>query len=376
MLASLCAAASPQVIATTRLRCDADRWVLLGLVVHAAVMVATLALPLPLAVGIIGVAMVWGSNTISHIHLHTPLFTDAAANRALTLYLTMALGVPQTLWRHRHLVHHARHAERVPSLDRGAVAMEVVVVGGVVGLLVFAGAFLPWLLGIALGYALCALQGRMEHLAGVHDGWSTYDRWHNRLWFNDGHHAEHHRFPGVHWSELPSRRLADARTTRHGPLLRGLAPRPWLLAWLERLTAIDVIGGAVVRAHVRATAAVLARTEVQRVLIVGGGLFPRTAIVMHRLRPGAACVIVDADAGHLERARAELAARGIAAELRHGFWDGDDAGADLVSLPLALRGMRVEGRAPRLVHAWIWERARGRPTAVVAWWLLKRVVLV
>ena len=349
---------------------------LFGLVVHAAVMVGALALPLPLAVAVIGLAMVWGSNTISHIHLHTPLFVGAGANRALGLYLTMVLAVPQTLWRHRHLVHHARHADRVPPLEGRAVGIELASIAVVAGLAGLAGVLLPWLLGTALGYGLCALQGRMEHLAGVDDGWSTYDRWHNRLWFNDGHHAEHHRYPGVHWSELPTRRLGDARTARHGPLLRGLALRPLVLAWLERLMRVGLIRDAVVRAHVRATERVLAGREVRRVLIVGGGLFPRTAIVMHALRPRAERVILDAHAGHLETARGELDARGIQAELRHGFWEGDDAGADLVSLPLALRGTRVAGRAPRLVHAWIWERPRGRPTAVVAWWLLKRVVVV
>ena len=359
-----------------------DGWVLLALALHTVVLVAALMWGGWLAVPVIGVAMVWGSNTVSHIHLHTPLFASRRANQALSGYLTVVLGVPQTLWRARHLRHHARHAGRVPRARAAQVGCELGAIGFVMVGSAAAGVLLPWLAGTALGYGLCALQGRMEHLAGVHEGWSTYGRWHNRLWFNDGHHAEHHRYPGVHWSELPARRLAAARTSASTPFGRLFEVRPVLLGWLERLVLrVGFLRARVLRAHLRATEEVLRGLEVRHALVVGGGLYPRTALVLRALRPDARIAILDAEAAHLEVARRYLSAREEAAiELRHGFWSvGSEApGIDLVTLPLALRGERFarDEHSARLVHAWLWERPRGARTAVVAWWLLKRVVLV
>jgi len=39
--------------------------------------------------------MNWGANTISHIHLHRPLFRGPAANRLFSAYLSVLLAVPQ-----------------------------------------------------------------------------------------------------------------------------------------------------------------------------------------------------------------------------------------------------------------------------------------
>src|SRR5206468_1353254 len=47
-------------------------------------------------------------------------------------------------------------------------------------------------------------------------------------------------------------------------------------------------------------------TNVRRVAIVGGGLFPRTARVLRRLLPDAAITIIDAQAEHLAIARRQL----------------------------------------------------------------------
>ena len=368
------------------LRRGADRWVLVALALHAVVVVAALASGSWLGVPVVAIAMLWASNTVSHIHLHTPLFGARAANQAVSGYLTVALSVPQSLWRQRHLRHHARHADRVPPLVRRVVAAEVLAIGLTGAALAAVGVVLPWAVGTAVGYTLCALQGRMEHVAGVQAGWSTYGRWHNRLWFNDGHHAEHHRFPGVHWSELPALRLAAARTSSKTPLGRLLEVRPVLLGWLElALLRVPWLRERVLRAHTRAIANVLAGVEVRHALVVGGGLYPRTALVLRALRPAARVTILDAEESHLDVARRFLAAREGApeVELSVGFWTADSAaatGIDLITLPLALRGVRTvgtgEGACARLVHAWIWERRRGRRSAVVAWWLLKRVVLV
>ena len=53
----------------------------------------------------LGFAMNWCANTVSHIHLHRPLFRSAAANRLFSAYLSVLLAVPQRWWKLRHLRH-------------------------------------------------------------------------------------------------------------------------------------------------------------------------------------------------------------------------------------------------------------------------------
>ena len=101
--------------------------------------------------------------------------------------------------------------------------------------------------------------------------------------------------------------------------------------------------------------------------IVGGGLFPRTALVLKRALPGAAITIVDANADHLAVARRFLddAVR-VAAPGLSSTATSDPA--DLVVIPLSFRGDRraIYARPPAravLVHDWIWRPAplsRGR----------------
>src|SRR5687767_11708265 len=56
---------------------------------------------------VIGLGMWWCANTVSHNFIHLPFFKSRGANTLFSLYLTLLLGVPQTLWRQRHLAHHA-----------------------------------------------------------------------------------------------------------------------------------------------------------------------------------------------------------------------------------------------------------------------------
>src|SRR5262245_47652348 len=63
--------------------------------------------------------MWWNANTISHNFIHRPFFRSTWANRAYALWLSLLLGVPQSLWRRRHLAHHAEtgpHPERSSAL--------------------------------------------------------------------------------------------------------------------------------------------------------------------------------------------------------------------------------------------------------------------
>jgi hypothetical protein len=138
----------------------------------------------------------------------------------------------------------------------------------------------------------------------------------------------------------------------------------------------------VLRTHARALGRALAgiRPPVH-VVIVGGGLFPRTALALRRLLPGAKLTIVDMREDRIEKARPWL---DEAVEFVWGFCTASNlpslvGKADLVVVPLALRGAkagfyRTPPAAHVLIHDWLWRR-RGRGT-VVSWLLLKRLNLV
>jgi hypothetical protein len=138
----------------------------------------------------------------------------------------------------------------------------------------------------------------------------------------------------------------------------------------------------VLRVHQRALANALSLIPLpRRVVIVGGGLFPRTALVLQRLVPEAKLTLVDARADRLERAKAWLNSE---VECVNSFCTPANlsqltSGAELVVLPLALQGSRIEFyRHPTachvLVHDWLW-RPHGQ-SMVVSWLLLKRLNLV
>lgn len=180
-----------------------------------------------LAPCLFGLVVWWTSNTLAHIHLHTPIFRARPANRAFTLLLGLLTGIPQTIWRHRHLAHH-RGAAPGPLRPDVHGALEI---AAVAHLWLALAALAPtplvtvYLPGLLVGLALCHLQGRGEHPPGHEHGIDHRGRLHNLLWLNDGYHAEHHRWPGAHWTELPSRALQDAPCSRWTPVLRALLRR-------------------------------------------------------------------------------------------------------------------------------------------------------
>jgi len=333
---------------------------------------------------VIAAGVWWNSNTIAHNFVHRPFFRSRGANRAFAMFQSALLGIPQTLWRERHMAHHAG----VPWRARwsAALGVETLVVLAVWTALAaraphfFLAAYLP---GYLAGLGLCALQGHYEHAGAVTR--SHYGRVYNLLCFNDGYHVEHHAYPGVHWSELPGRRPAVADTSRWPPLLRWIEALS--LNGLETLVLhVPVLQRFVVNAHVRALAPMLAGAgPVGTVGIVGGGLFPRTALVIARLLPEARVVIIDAEQRHLEAARAYLRAcradRPAEPEYRHAtFVAGQPCHEfDLVVVPLAFKGDRrgLYDCPPArllLVHDWCWRvHGHGR---LVSWLLLKRVNLV
>ena len=350
----------------------------------------------------------WTSNTIAHHFIHQPFFRRRAANRLFAIGMSVTIGIPQTLWRDRHLAHHAGVAPRLRlSADLILQALLVLVLWIVLldrAPLFFATVYVPGYLG---GLLLCAVHGHYEHAGGTI---SHYGRLYNLLLFNDGYHVEHHANPGLPWSRLPQRRDVNARESAWPAPLRWLEVignwefgiQNWrhefqilnvkfqILEALERLVLRSpVLQRFVLRTHERALRDLIVRLpSVQRIAIVGGGLFPRTAIVLRSLVPDAEITIIDANRANLDRARTWIR-RALFVHARYRVSEVSDTSDtseasdtgeyDLVVIPLAFDGDReaVYGNPPApavIVHDWIWrKRAVSR---IVSLALLKRVNLV
>src|SRR5579862_8981900 len=99
--------------------------------------IVLLAAPSPAAVAL---GLWWGSNTIAHNFIHRPFFRPRLLNVLFGLYLSVLLGVPQSVWRERHLAHHA--GARWRPRASAQMACEVVLVGALWGALaMLAGTF-------------------------------------------------------------------------------------------------------------------------------------------------------------------------------------------------------------------------------------------
>ena len=343
--------------------------------VHAGLLIAFPSSPL------IALGLWWNANTISHNFVHLPFFRSPALNRMYSIYLTVLLSIPHSIWRERHLEHHGGRGGSF-RWTRVACAETGVIVALWVALASMDSTFLAtvYLPGYLAGLGLCYVQGHFEHARGTT---SHYGRLYNLIFFNDGYHAEHHLRSSEHWTMLPRHVHSDAAHSPWPPVLR------WLdsinLESLERLVLRSTwLQRYVVACHERAFRALLPRLpEVRRVTIVGGGLFPRTALVLRKLLPAAPLTIVDASAANLEIAGRFLDGT---IEFRHRTYslpsatksDEPDEG-HLVVIPLAFIGDRKrvyrEPQAPLiLVHDWIWRRRAEGVT--VSWLLLKRLNLV
>jgi hypothetical protein len=352
-------------------------------IAHGAVLGLTPAAP------VVAVLLWWNANTISHNFIHRPFFGTSSANRVYSAYLTLVLGFPQTLWRKRHLQHHAELTKDAHAAAKPAAAYmgELLLLAAFWTLLAiearpwFLGSYLP---GWAIGLGLCQLQGYYEHARGTR---SHYGRLYNFLFFNDGLHVEHHQRPGLHWTELGQLVRPETSRSRWPPVLRWLESLS--LEGLERIVLRSPrLQQYMLTTHERAFRRLLPLAgDARRVTIVGGGLFPRTSLVLRKLLPDAQLTVVDACAEHIDIAKPMLA-EGVRF-VHEAFDPARPCDADLIVIPLSFSGdrRRVYDRPPAptvLVHDWIWSSsrrfgARGglrTPSALVSWLLLKRLNLV
>jgi hypothetical protein len=338
---------------------------------------------------VFALAVWWTSNTIAHHAIHRPQFRRRSTNRLFAAIVSVLIGIPQALWRDRHLAHHAGVAPRLRlSVD---LLLQVALVVALWTMLVdrapifFATVYVP---GYLSGLLLCAVHGHYEHAGGTI---SHYGRLYNLLLFNDGYHVEHHANPGLPWSRLPERRDADARASAWPAPLRWLEGGVGdLLTALERLVLRSrVLQRFVLRTHERALRDLVALLPpLRRVVIVGGGLFPRTAMILRSLVPDAQITVVDSNRAHLDRARLWISSVSFihahypvseVSEVSEASEVSDTSDTDLVVIPLCFEGDReaIYGHPPApavIVHDWIWrKRAVSRVVSVA---LLKRVNLV
>lgn len=356
-------------------------------------------LSIPLMVAVL---LWWDSNTISHNHLHNPLFRAPAHNRAFSLYLSVILGVPQSLWRARHFWHHAILPPPPPTaqLRRPTAGPWLPVELGLIAALwlllltqrptFFLLSYLP---GYLLGLGLCQLQGHYEHATAA-AGVSHYGWLYNWLFFNDGYHAEHHRHPSEHWTRLPQRQLPGAPHSRFPAVFRPLEvlrqqanrAQARLMVLLELLPLrFDWIRRFMLQTHERAFTVLLQQVPLPTtpsICIVGGGLFPRTVLVLQHLLPQARLTVVEEDRAHIQQAQALLSStsnRSAITFLPERYDPARHAGFDLLVIPLGYLGDRdALNRLPRTpackvlaVHDWLWRR-RG-PGVRISWLLLKRL---
>jgi hypothetical protein len=371
--ASRPAALSARAAEFLRLRHAADLWLIFGTFSFAA-----LVFIWPSAFSV-GLGIWWLLNTVSHNFIHHPFFRSRWANRLFALYLSVLTLVPQRLWRDRHLAHHADAAWRFRFSREVLLQFLLVALVWSAGFLTNPHFTLSSLApGFVLAMALCWLHGYFEHAQGTT---SHYSRIYNRLFFNDGFHVEHHEHPALHWTALPRARLNSA-----------VSRWPAVLRWCDwfNLNALESVVAKspllqrwIVASHQKAVRKLTSGWPIpKRVVVIGGALFPRTALVVHALWPSAQITVIDSNSFHLERCRAWL--RGDETLICARVTTDALPAADLIFVPLAFDQDKrplytAENHGCIILHDWLWNRPRRGQTiqsVIVSLLLLKRLNLV
>jgi hypothetical protein len=231
-----------------------------------------------------------------------------------------------------------------------------------------------YLPGYSAGLFLCWLHGYYEHARGTtsHYGWL-----YNFLFLNDGYHIEHHAHPAEHWTRLPRWTAPRSFGSRWPAILRWLDIP--ILEILERWVARSrTLQRFVLKRHEAAFRRLLPNLSgVRQVAIVGGGLFPRTLLILQRLLPEAKFTVIDQSAANIQKARSMV--NSDATFIPETYVPALVEGMDLVVIPLSFIGDReaIYRHPPAravVIHDWLWRR-RGHST-VVSFFLFKRLNLV
>jgi len=210
-----------------------------------------------LVMGLIyAISISWNINGISHNFLHNPFFVSEGLNRAFSMVLSLTMFFSQAFYEDVHTRHHIGNGDRLDSEGKTVDPLSIyghgqndkpegvwpytflgffrddvgltyrhlkrrypenarwgiIEIGAVVlftiALLVWNWEFVVFLLPFYyLGNCLSSLNGYYEHLGSNPDlpvawGVSSYNRFYNWLWFNNGYHAEHHYRPRHHWTKM------------------------------------------------------------------------------------------------------------------------------------------------------------------------------
>ena len=171
---------------------------------------------------------------------------------------------------------------------------------------------------------------------------------------------------------------------------------PSLLCAFEKLSfGSPIVQRWLVNQHIMAFEKLrIQKLENPSICIVGGGLFPRTYLAMEKIFPVSNITIVDSSRENLLVAQKFNLKRTTL--IQEAFSKEDHLNFRITIIPLAFVGNKAalyRQRKPYpineqlkttnqndpkkilLIHDWIWN-IEGNRTAIVSWWLLKRINLV
>ena len=219
---------------------------------------------------------------------------------------------------------------------------------------------LAYLPGYLVGLGLCATQGHWEHAAGLPT--SHYGRIYNFL-------QAQRRLPRRASRQSPpftgpACPTASRVRRSYQPLATGCSAGSTCRRWRLSNTSCcsrPACSASSCRVTEKPLLPLLAQLlkSIRRATIVGGGLFPRTALILRELLPAAHLTIVDCNPRNLETACAFL--DGNIEYRTERYVPGESSDCDLTVIPLCLNGDRAAiYRHPSspavLVHDWIWRR--------------------
>lgn len=197
---------------------------------------------------------------VAHNFVHNEFFALPVLNTVFSVINTLAIGFPQTIFHQHHLNHHRfnnapfardgspgdlsslQRYSPGPGIDepflkycilsplradilayaraafRRGMGARLVLESVVLTLFWIALAGIDWKFFlllyvplIYLGHVLTYAEGYFEHHRTVpgdkmRNAVSSYGRFYNFIWFNNGFHQEHHCYPTVHWTHIPQYR--------------------------------------------------------------------------------------------------------------------------------------------------------------------------